>query len=213
MFVKNNMIANPFTFSHDQTIPEAQEIMMENKVKRLPVMRNGRLVGVVSKEDIERYSPSKATALSMGEITYLLSKTKISSIMTKDPITVSPSALLEEAVILMRDNDISFLPVVDDEKLVGIITESNVFECFIKLLGFREAGTRLTVEADDEPGIMSNLTSIIGGYGANITHVAVYGGTNGKSAVVIGINSMNTADLEKSIEAQGFKVLYKLRNN
>ena len=212
MFVKSKMTANPFTISPDQTIPDAHEIMTENGVKRLPVMKNGKLVGVVSKEDIAQASPSKATTFSMGEITYLLAKTKISQIMNKNPITVSSDALLEAAAVLMRDNNVSFLPVIDNNKLVGIITESDIFDSFIELLGFREPGTRLTVEADDAPGIMSNLTSIIGNFGANISHVAVYRGSNGKSAVVIGINSLNTADLEKSIEQQGFKILYKLQN-
>lgn len=212
MFVKSKMTANPFTISPDQTIPDAHEIMAQNGIKRLPVMKNGKLVGIVSKEDILRASPSKATTFSMGEITYLLAKTKISMIMTKEPVTISSNALLEEAATLMRDNGISFLPVVDENKLVGIITESDIFDSFIELLGFREPGTRLTIEADDAPGIMSNLTSIIGKFGANITHVAVYRGANGKSAVVIGINSLNTADIEKSIEDQGFKILYKLQN-
>lgn len=212
MFVKNKMTTNPFTISPDQTIPDAHEIMAQNGIKRLPVMKNDKLVGIVSKEDIERASPSKATTLSMGEITYLLAKTKISMIMTKNPVTISPNALLEEAATMMRDNGISSLPVLDGSKLVGIITESDIFDSFIELLGFREPGTRLTIEADDAPGIMSNLTSIIGNFGANITHVAVYRGGNGKSVVVIGINSLNTADIEKSIEGQGFKILYKLQN-
>ncbi|HHY53074.1 MAG TPA: CBS domain-containing protein, partial [Clostridiales bacterium] len=191
---------------------EAQEIMMQHNVRRLPVVKNGKLVGIVSKEDIERYSPSKATALSMGEITYLLSKTKIKQIMSKHLITVSPDALLEEAAILMRDNDVGFLPVVDDGKLVGIITESDIFDSFIELLGFREQGTRLTIEAIDEPGIMSNLTSIIGEYGANITRVAVYRGSTGKSAIVVSLNSYNTAEIEKAIEEHGFTILYKIQN-
>lgn len=212
MFVKNKMTANPFTISYDQTIPDAQEIMMQHGVKRLPVLKNGKLVGIVSKEDIVRSSPSAATSFSIGEITYILAKTKIKDIMTKDPVTISSSALLEEAATLMRDNDVSFLPVVDNDKLVGIITESDIFDSFIELLSFREPGTRLTVEVEDAPGIMSNLTSIIGKYGANINHAAVYRGANGKSAVVVGINSLNTAEIEKSIEDQGFKILYKLQN-
>ena len=212
MFVKRKMTANPFTISPDQTIPDAHEIMAKNGIRRLPVMKNGKPVGIVSKEDITQASPSKATSLSVGEITYLLAKTKISQIMTKNPITISSNALLEEAATLMRDHHISFLPVVDDDKLVGIITESDIFESFIELLGFREPGTRLTIEADDAPGIMSNLTSIIGNSGANISHVAVYRGGSGKSAVVIGINSLNTAEIEKSIEGQGYKILYKLQN-
>ncbi|NLM74615.1 MAG: CBS domain-containing protein [Clostridiaceae bacterium] len=212
MFVRNKMTTNPFTISPDATIPDAHEIMAKHKVRRLPVMKNGKLVGIVSKEDIIQASPSKATTFSMGEITYLLSKTKISQIMSKNIITISPDALLEEAAILMRDNEISFLPVVENGKLVGIITESNIFDAFIELLGFREPGTRLTVEAEDAPGIMSNLTRIIGDYGANITNVAVYRGGHGKSAVVIGINTLNTEEIERSIEDKGFKILYKLQN-
>lgn len=212
MFVKYKMTTNPFTISSDQTILDAIEIMKEHGVKRLPVMKKGKLVGVVSKEDILKASPSQATSFSMGEITYLLSKTKISMIMTKNPITISPNALLEEAAILMRDNSIGFLPVVENDKLVGIITESDIFDSFIELLGFREPGTRLTIEAVDEPGIMSNLTSIIGKFGANITNVAVYRGASGKSAIVVGINSFNTEEIEKSIEEQGFKIIYKLQN-
>ncbi len=212
MFVKNKMTTNPFIISPDHTIPDAHEIMTQHNIRRLPVMKNGKLVGIVSREDIERASPSKATTFSMGEITYLLAKTKISMIMTKNPVTISQNALLEEAALLMRDNGISFLPVLDDSRLVGIITESDIFDSFIELLGFREPGTRLTIEADDAPGIMSSLTSIIGNYGANITHVAVYRGSSGKSAIVIGINSLNTSDIEKSIEGQGFKILYKLQN-
>jgi acetoin utilization protein AcuB len=212
MFVKNKMTGNPFTISPDQTIPEAQEIMMQHDVRRLPVIKNGKLLGIVSKEDIERYSPSKATSLSMGEIIYLLSKTKIKQIMSKDLITISPNALLEEAAILMRDNRVGFLPVVDEGKLVGIITESDIFDSFIELLGFREQGTRLTIEVVDEPGIMSNLTSIIGEYGANITRVAVYRGATGKSAIVVGINSYNTAEIEKAIEEHGFTIMYKIQN-
>ena len=212
MFVKNKMTTNPFTISPDQSIPDAHEIMAQNSVRRLPVVKDGKLVGVVSKDDINHSSPSMATSLSINEITYLLAKTKISKVMTKNPITISPDALLEEAAILMRNNGVSFLPVVQNNKLVGIITESDIFESFIELLGFREKGTRLTVEVDDEPGIMSHLTGIVGVYGANITHVAVYRGTNGKSAVVIGINSMNTANIEKSIEEHGYKIIYKLQN-
>lgn len=212
MFVKNRMTTNPFTISPEQTIPDAQEIMMKHGIRRLPVVKNGKLVGVVTKEDIERYSPSKATSLSMGEITYLLSKTKIKQIMTKDPIVISPNALLEEAATLMRDQRVGFLPVVDGDKLVGIITESDIFDAFIELLGFRERGTRLTIEAADEPGILAKLTSIFAEYGANITRVAVYRGASGKSSVVVGINSLNTADIEKSLEENGFKILYKLQN-
>lgn len=212
MFVRNKMTANPFTVSQDQTIPDAQEIMMEHGVKRLPVMKKGKLVGVVSREDIEGASPSKATSLSIREITYLLAKTPIKKVMSKNPVTISSGALLEEAATVMRDNGVSFLPVVDDGELMGIITESDIFDSFIELLGFREQGTRLTIEADDAPGILSRLTAIFGEQGANITHVAVYRGSGGKSDVVVGTNSQDTSAIEAELERRGLRVIYKLVN-
>lgn len=212
MFVKNKMTTNPFTIAPDLTIPDAHEIMSRGSVKRLPVVKDGRLVGVVSKEDIAQASPSKATSFSVGELTYLLARTKISGIMNKNVITIAPDALLEEAAILMRSNDISFLPVVDGEKLVGVITKSDIFDAFISLLGFREPGTRLTIEVEDIPGIMASIGGIFAESGANISHVAVYTGASGKSAVVIGTRTLNTEEIEKSIESKGFKIIYKLQN-
>lgn len=212
MFVRNKMTTNPFTISPDQTIPDAHEIMSAHGVKRLPVVKNGKLVGVVSKADIAQASPSKATSFSVGELTYLLSRTKISQVMHKDPLTISPDALLEEAALRMRGNEVGFLPVMEGDKLVGIITESNILDAFIELLGFRDAGTRLTIEVDDVPGIMASISGIFAEFSANITHIAVYRGSAGKSALVMGIASLNTEAIEKSIEAKGFKILYKLQN-
>lgn len=212
MFVKNKMTTTPFTISPDSTIPDAHEIMSRHNVKRLPVVKDGRLVGVISREDIAQASPSKATSFSVGELTYLLSKTKISGIMNKNVITISPDALLEEAATAMRGNDISFLPVLDNGRLVGVITESDIFDAFIDLLGFREPGTRLTIEVEDVPGIMASISGIFAEFGANISHVAVYTGASGKSAVVIGTRTLNTEEIEKSIESKGYRIIYKLQN-
>jgi acetoin utilization protein AcuB len=212
MFVRNNMTTHPFTVSPDTSIPEALDIMEKNGVKRLPVLRDGRLVGVVSKGDIAHVSPSKATALSVAELKYLLEKTKISQVMARDPVTISPDALLEEAAVAMRDHAVGFLPVIKDDKLVGIITETNILDAFTELLGFRDIGTRLTIEADDMPGMMASIAGIFAEFGANITHVAVYRGSSGKCAVVVGVQSFNTEEIEKSMEARGFRILYKLQN-
>jgi acetoin utilization protein AcuB len=212
MFVRTKMTTNPFTISPDSTIPDAHEIMSNHNVKRLPVVKNGVLVGVVSREDIAQASPSKATSFSVGELTYLLARTKIKTVMNKNPVTIGPDALLEEAAIMMRSNEVGFLPVVEDGRVVGIITESNIFDAFIELLGFKDAGTRLTIEANDMPGVMASLASIFAEYGANITHVAVYRGNSGKCSVVVGTQSYNTGDIEKAIESRGFKIIYKLQN-
>lgn len=212
MFVKWSMTANPFTIGPDATVPQAVEVMRKNNVRKLPVVRDGRLVGIVSQSDIDRASPSLATSFSAGEVAYLLGKLKVAKVMTRNPVTVGPDALLEEAAILMRDRKIEILPVMDGERLVGVITESDLLEAFVELNGARDRGTRFVVEADDQPGVMARLASITGEFGTNITHIAVYRGRLERSLVVLGVNSLNTEDLERRIGEEGFTLKYRLRH-
>lgn len=213
MFVKSRMTAKPFTVTPDNTVPEAVAIMTAQRVRHLPVLSEGRVVGVVSQGDLAAAGPSRATTFSAGEINYLLAKLKVGKVMTRNPILISPDALLEEAAVLMRDNKIEMLPVVDDGKLVGVITESAILDAFIEILGFRDKGTRLTIEAPDSPGTLSRLSGITGQHGANITHLAVYRGMGDHSTVVVGLNVLDTAELEAEMEAAGFRVLYRLQNH
>ncbi|HHV96319.1 MAG TPA: CBS domain-containing protein [Clostridiaceae bacterium] len=213
MFVKNRMTSNPYTISPDATIADALELMRKNNVRRLPVVKNGELVGIITEREILEVSPSKATTLSIFELNYLLSKTKVSAVMTKDVITISPDTLLEEAAVLMRDNRVGALPVLENNKLVGIITETNIFDAFIDLLGFREPGTRIAVEVDDTPGILADVASVIKNYGANITHLVVYRSSPGKSVIVIRVNTPNTDDIVNTLEKQNYKVTSVLKND
>ncbi|HHX04131.1 MAG TPA: CBS domain-containing protein, partial [Tissierellia bacterium] len=128
MFVKNRMKTKLITIDVDDSILDARVLMEEKSIRRLPVMDGDQLVGVVSRQDIANASPSLATTFSVREINYLLDRMKVQEIMVKNPVTISPDALLEEAATLMREERFSFLPVVDDGELVGVITESNIFE-------------------------------------------------------------------------------------
>lgn len=212
MIVRSRMTSNPYTISPDATIAEALEIMRKNNIRRLPVVKDGKLVGIVTEREMQEVSPSKATTLSVFELNYLLSKTKVSAVMTKNVITVSPDSLLEEAAVLMRDNRVGALPVIQDDKLVGIITETNIFDAFIDLLGFRDSGTRISVEVEDSPGILANVANVIKGFGANITHLVVYRSQTGKSDIVIRVNTTNTDDMISALENQGYKVTSVLKN-
>ena len=211
MFGKNRMTANPFTMTPENTLPEASALMKKHSVRHLPVVSEGRVVGVLSRGDIAAAGPSQATSLSAGEITYLLNKLKVGKVMTRDPVTISPDALLEEAATAMRDNRIEMLPVVADGELVGVITESAILDAFIELLGFRDHGTRLTVDATDAPGVLARLAQATARHHANIQHVAVYRGQD-HSTVVVGVNTPNTDALEADLAADGFAVLAKLVN-
>jgi len=186
------MTANPYTIASNAPINEAMELMREHNLKRIPVVDGEKIVGILTKGDIQRVSPTKATSLSIFEINYLLSKTTVKDAMTKNVITIDQDALLEEAAVIMRENRIGTLPVVKDNKLVGIITESDIFDSFISLLGFKDLGSRITVEADDVPGALADIADIFKTFDANITHIVAYRGINGKSDLVIRTNTLNT---------------------
>lgn len=213
MYVKNRMTSNPYTISPDATIAEALELMRHNGIKKLPVVKSGELVGIVTEREMLEVSPSKATTLSVFEINYLLGKTKVSQVMTKDVVTITSDALLEEAALLMRDNNISALPVLVEKKLCGIITENDIFNAFMELMGFSDIGSRIAVEAQDSPGILADIAQVIKEYGVNITHIAVYRGEAGSSDVVIRVNTQNTDEMIKTLENHGYKVISVLKNN
>lgn len=164
-------------------------------------------MGMLTNTDIQKVSPTKATTLSIYELNYLLSKTKVSDAMSKEVISIGPDALLEEAALLMRDNKVGTLVVVEDGKLVGIITESDIFDAFIDLFGFRNAGSRITINAADVPGALADIGQIFSSEGANITHIVAYRGTAGRSDVVIRTNAINTESIEKKLEGNGYKVI------
>jgi acetoin utilization protein AcuB len=121
------------TVTPDSTLPEAHRLMANYQIRRLPVMENGGLVGIVTLGDIRGAQASGATTLSIWELHYLLAKLKIGEIMTHDPITISQGASIGEAARVMLDYKISGLPVLDnDGKLVGIITESDIFRMVVQ---------------------------------------------------------------------------------
>lgn len=130
--VKDWMTADVVTADTDTTLPEAHKIMIERQIRRLPVMKNGRLVGMVTRGDVRGAEPSDATSLSIWEINYLLSRLKIEEIMTAQPITTRVTTTIGEVAELMLAHKISGLPVLDDQdNLVGIITESDIFRMVV----------------------------------------------------------------------------------
>jgi acetoin utilization protein AcuB len=215
MYVKSRMTANPFTIKANAPLADVIELMHEKGLKRVPVVSadGKRVIGIVTEGDIQAVSPSKASTLSIFEINYLLGKTTVSSAMTKNPLTITQDALLEDAALLMRENKISALPVVEeDESLVGIITESDIFDAFLDLMGFRDMGTRITIQARNEPGVLANVTGIFHSFKFNINHIAVYGGSSAVCDVVIRFNAFNTEELQKTLEEKGYKIVHLLRS-
>lgn len=202
MYVRNRMTINPITVTPDTTIATALEIMREKNINRIPVVKDGKLVGIITERKLMEVSPSSATSLSIFEINYLLAKTKVEQVMTKKVVTVAPDDLLEIAALKMRDNKVGGLPVVENGKVVGIITESNIFDAFIEIMGFRERGSRISILIqEDRPGILAELAQTVADCHINITHLAIYHGE-----IVLRVDTRQPDELIERLQAKGFRI-------
>jgi acetoin utilization protein AcuB len=162
MLVKNRMTKNPITVKPDLPIAEALEWMRREKVRHFPVVdKKGRLLGIVARDDLLYASPSPVTALSVWEVTYLMSQVTVDEVMTKEVLTTTEDTPLEEAARLMHDNKIGSLPVMRDGTVVGIITETDLFEAFLELFGGHSKGVRLTVLAPYYKGSLADIATKI----------------------------------------------------
>jgi len=146
MRIRDIMTKNPITVESEALVLDAQKIMRENNIRRLPVVDKGKLVGMVTKHDLLEASPSPATSLSVHELHYLLSKMKVKDIMKKNPYTFAPDAPFEEALKLGQEKKIGAFPVMENGKLIGIVTESDAVRFLTQALGIREEGSRITIE-------------------------------------------------------------------
>ena len=213
MFVKNRMTKNPLCISVDAKISEAVDLMSEKGLHRLPVLDGNQLVGLVTKSMISEKGASKATSLSIFELNYLLSKTTVKTIMEKQVVTIRENQLLEDAAMTMLKHDIGCLPVVNQHnEVVGILTQNDLFKALIDLLGYREKGTRITVEVKDRLGAIGDLSQIFVSNHANITHVGVYRKENNLCDVVFRIDLLDTISLEQALKAAGYEVVSVMKN-
>ena len=168
MLVGERMSYPVISISPDMPIIDVLNLMKRERIRRTPVIKDGKLVGIVSDKDLLNASPSPATSLSIWELNYLLSKIKVSDVMTKKVLTVTEDTPIEEAARIMADNKIGGLPVMRADQVVGIITETDLFKMFLELMGAREAGVRTTVLVLDQPGQLAKLTGAIARQGGNI---------------------------------------------
>jgi acetoin utilization protein AcuB len=169
MLVRERMSQEPVTITPDVSVTDALRLMRERKVRRLPVLdSHGKLVGIVSDQDLLYASPSPVSSLSVWEMNYLLARLKVEEVMTRKVIIVTEDTPLEEAARIMADNKIGGLPVMRDDKLVGIVTETDLFKIFLELLGARQSGVRVTALISGAKGTLAKITNAVFGAGGNI---------------------------------------------
>jgi acetoin utilization protein AcuB len=189
------------TISPEVPVQDALAQMRKEHIRRYPVVdKNGKLIGIVSDSDLLNASPSEATTLSVWEINYLLSKITVERVMAKKVITVTESTPIEEAARIMADEKIGALPVMDGEKLVGIITETNLFRIFLELLGARSEGVRVSFMVKDIPGKFAELAAAVRDAGGNIVaFVTTAGDAPGYGQITMKVQNVPLEKLHKAI--------------
>ncbi len=209
MLVRKKMKKDLFSITKDERMTVAKKIMKEKNIRHLPVVDGKKLIGLVTNMDIRKAEASPATSLEIRELHYLLDKLTVGEIMTRNVIAISPDISIEEATTLLHDNKIGCLPVVEDGVLVGMITENDVMEILIEVMGMKEKGSRLEVVVDDKPGALADITRIIKEHNVNITSVVTdIADEPGKRLVVFKLKTFYFEPIKKALEGAGFPVLY-----
>ncbi len=207
MLVKTFMTRQPFYISPDDNFPQAMSVIRKRKIRHLPVLEREKLVGIVVEKDLLTNQPSPATTLSLYEIYSLLETLRIRQIMTRPVITVEGDCPLEEAARIMIENKISCLPVMDGEKLVGIITETDIFKVLVRVLGGQEEGIRLTLCLPDQAGVLASISQQIADAGGNIVAVTTISVEDNQRETMIKETGADREKLEALLEKRGVEVL------
>lgn len=172
MLVHKWMTPNPETIQCGEPVARAIHLMKEHNIRHLPVLDGTRLVGILSDRDIKEFTPSKATTLDLHELHYLLSRATVSDAMKKDPLRVGPSDTVEKAALLLHDNKIGCLPVVDGAGfVVGVLSQEDVFEALVTVMGCRSDTVRFQLTIPDAPGSIRVVADLVRAQGASIRSI------------------------------------------
>lgn len=210
MLVKDKMSAPPVTIAPETPFQDALKVMREKRFRRLPVVnRSGELVGIVSERDLLYATPSPASSLSVWELHYLLSQLQVQNIMTKNVITTTVDTPIEDAAEVMAKRKIGGMPVVDENNYVlGIITETDIFNAFVDMLATDKNGLRLTLETPDRMGMLADLAVAIAEVGGHIVSVGAYDGkVAGTRRLLVKVQGLSKGQLVEISERLGDHII------
>ena len=172
MLVKHWMSKQVITIDANDSMNNAIHLLKKHNIKMLPVMKQGKLVGIVTDRDLKSASASEATSLEIHELLYLISKIKIKEIMTKNPITVPLDYTIEETAEILLKHKISGVPVIDHYgDIVGTITQNDIFRTIISLTGVERKGIQFGLEVEDQPGSIKDVEDTIREYGGRMASI------------------------------------------
>jgi acetoin utilization protein AcuB len=202
MLVKDWMSPAPLTVSPETPVLEALRLLKERGFRRLPVVEGSKLIGIVTDKDLKEAMPSKATTLSVWEMSYLLAKLTVREVMATEVLTVNSLETLEDAALRMQERKLGGMPVLDNAgALVGILTITDVLGALVRVLGLKEGGVRVTLEVPDQPGALGVAVEAI--KPSNILSVATAGLREGQRRFVVRVNGEGLDGLADRLRAAG----------
>lgn len=209
MLVKDWMTKDPLVVSPTTSIEQAVRIMRENRVRHLPVVKDpDTLIGIVTHTDLLHASPSPVTSLSVWEVNFLLAKMQVRDAMTSRVVVVDEECPLEEAALVMAEHRFGCLPVVHGMRLVGIITETDLFNIFTEQLGARSTGVRLMLDTSDAKGTLTALTGRISELGGNVIRLTTLPGKErGRAIVTVKVEGASQESLVEGLPEVGAVIL------
>ena len=218
MPVKNWMTTDVVSVGPDTSLLKVGKLMKDHHIRRIPVVdEQGQVIGIISDRDVRDASPSKATTLDMYEMHYLLAELKAKNIMTAKPITVKPTDTVEQAALVMLDNKVGGLPVVDAAgKLVGIISDHDVFKALVDITGARLGGLQFAIELPDQPGTARPVFDVLRAHNARLLSVLTVSNDDGNRHLFIRVRDLGDKTAEDKLMEEVAKlgrVLYCIRQD
>ncbi len=210
MLVKDRMTPDPVVITTDTSLKEALEIVRSKPFRHLPVLdENGKLVGIVTEKSLVYASPISTTALSVFEVDYILSRTKVGQIIQGSVISVGPDWPIEEAARVMVDRRIGCLPVVENDKLIGIISDTDIFRVFVEGMGGGHPSLRITVVVLEKVGSLARITSRVVALGGNIYSLGMFWGERPEDRVIVfRLEGVDRETAVQALEADGIQVMH-----
>ncbi len=209
MRIRDIMSTNVVAVDEKTSIHDARKIMEAHKIRRLPVMKKDKLVGFVTTHMLLEAAPSQATALSIHELNYILAKMTVKDIMVKDPYTISPDMPPEDALQLGQEMGYGGFPVVENGRLVGMVTESDIVRLMTRVLGVAKKGRRITIKAPAVFGNMQKIMNILDKNKIALLSLMSFKDPDEKEwLIILRLDSNNAEPVVKELTASGFNVTY-----
>jgi acetoin utilization protein AcuB len=205
MLVREVMQSPVVTVTPETTLPEALGLLQGRRIRHLPVVEEGRLVGIVSDRDVKQAMPWRATALDAHEIGHL-QRLPVRELMTRAVVTIGPMFPVEQAAQVMAVEKISALPVTEGGRLVGIVTETDVLQMLVRATGASEPSSRVDVVLGDRPGALGEVVQAVEAAGARIVSIMTFASRSGAREVSLRVSTINPGPAVKALEARGYTV-------